>query len=156
MYDHVELTLSTLAALTAIKSDLKLDGGQDQGVRIKKILYSVAFRGKTAAEGPLWYGLCAKDVSLAELAETLLADPQSDRDVPASEQVDRRVVMLGSIGSSDGNRDGPGTLQRGKWFWLVREHEGIQFWVFNRDGGALTTGATVEWSSFISGEWQND
>ncbi len=68
----------------------------------------------------------------------------------------RRVVVLGHIGPTDGNMDGPSHYRSAPWFWLVREHEGIQFWVHNLDGSSLTTGTVVDWTSFITGEWQND
>ncbi len=156
-YDDASMNLSTLAAGTSIKVSLKADSAREQGVRIKKIRYIVNMIGKQNDEGPLRYGLCSSDLTIAQLDECLDSDPQHAGEVPGTEEANRQVVLLGAFGrNTTSTQNDPSTLRSAKWFWDVIEGTGLQFWVRNDHTIALTTGCAFDFHSFMSGDWLDD
>ncbi len=155
-YQHVSLSLSTLAAKTSIKADTKIDGSNAKGVRLGKIRYAVTHIGITATEGPFLYGLCAKNLTVAELDECIDADPSFDDDTPAMEQAERKVVVLGSVAQSAPQESGVVPWRSAKWFWDLPENEGLQFFVRNQDTSPLMTGSVFKFMALFMGVWLRD
>ncbi len=83
--DTVDITLSTLGALTAILGAGKQDAARLQGMRFTKIKALMEFLGKTAGEGPLMVGYSI-DAITAETGVALAADPQHRSDPSGVEQ----------------------------------------------------------------------
>ncbi len=156
-YDNVLTVMGTLATLLVLKTSLKIDTGRENGVRLKKMLMAMTFEGKTAGEGPLLYGLCLSDLSPTEIQEALNADPQKPDDVPASEQVMRKLMVIGVIPAAMTASTDPEVYREVRFPWKeIEEGSGLSWWVQNRDGGSLTTGTNVRFSSFAMGEWLDD
>ena len=155
--DNLSAALLTFAANTSLKTSFKVDASRENGSRIKKIRYAVTYRGKTSGEGPLMFGICDSNLTVAELDECLDSDPQGPQAVPEQEESMRKVVILGVIPQNA--TQSPADIQpmrSAKWFWDVDEGSGLQFWVRNNDGSALTTGASVDITALILGEWLSD
>ncbi len=125
-----------------------------RGVRMRKYRYAVTHSGGTDGDGPFWYGLCGKNLTVAELDEAIDADPNWEEDTPAFEQVQRHVVVLGSIGqNADEAQEAITPWRTGRWYWDNPENEGIQFFVRNQDTAALQTGMVVKFQALFMGEW---
>ncbi len=152
-----EVALSTLANLTAISVATLIDTSRLQGMRLKQLKAAVSYKGKTVGEGPLMYGLCSQDLTNAEIAEALIADPQQIQDEPANEQGNRKVFPLGVIEAGLAADEANQPLRDVRYPWkMIEESQGIKFWVFNIDGNALTTGTEVTFTAAVVGEWLND
>lgn len=158
VYDDVSQALSTLATGAVIGTTLKCDGARNRGVMIEKFIGSVVASGGTAGEGPLRYGLAKSDLTNAEIAEALTADPQDEGDTPAAEQSNRSVLAIGvlpvfgAVDEFDAHK-----YTDLHWPWKrMPEHEGIKFWVQNLDAGTLTTGVLVEFQSVMVSRWLDD
>ncbi len=152
-----EVALGTLANLTAIAIALTPDASREQGARIKQLKLAISYKGKTAGEGPLIVGLCDSNLSVAEIAEAILADPQHVADVPATEQGNRRVFPIWIIPAGLTADDRIQKTEEVHYPWKdMEESQGLKFWVFNADGNALTTGTEVTVDGSIVGEWLHD
>ena len=152
-----EIALSTLASLTAIAVILTPDSSRDQGVRIKQLKLACTYKGKTAGEGPLMVGLCDSNLSVAEIAEALVADPQHVGDVPATEQGNRRVFPIWNIGPALVAGDSVEGFEDVHYPWKTMEEGiGLKLFVFNADGSALTTGTIVTVTGSTVQEWLRD
>ncbi len=164
-HGNTGLALSTLGAATAATGSLAIDASRTQGVKLMQFKGAVEWNGKTAGEGPLVVGLSI-DLSSSEVAEAIIADPQHVNDVPATEQGNRKVYPLFTIA----RKSTDGTWSRGamanddaaehadlKFPWReLTEGQGIQFWVFNRDASALTTGTEISLDWDAVQEWLRD
>ncbi len=159
-YEFITQALSTLAAGTSIKTNLKIDGSREQGCTVDKIKYAVSFSDKVTAEGPLIYGICDSNLTIAELDEGLDSDPQGDQSVPEQEESMRKIVVLGQIGFDDlssANAVTPHPYRHAKWFWDVKEGSGLQFFVRNLNvANPLSGSALVHFTAFITGSWLLD
>ncbi len=154
----VSVLLSTLAADAVISAAINIDAGRERGVFLKKFKVAMDWDVKTDGEGPLRWGIASTSLTNAEIAECLIADPQNDNDVPASEQARRKVMTVGVI-----PRNGAGSsqdrlkLQTVNWPWKkLDEGEGIKFWVMNDDSDALSDLAIVNWAYVAVQEWLDD
>ncbi len=155
-YEEIELNLGTLAAGTSIKTNLKIDGNREQGCRISKIRYALSVVAKPAL-GPILYGLCSADLTVAELDECLDSNPEQPNAVPEQEEAMRQVVPFGLI--PKGLIETVTNIMpymRGSWFWEVPEGQGLQFFCRNQDDAALTGATLIDFSAFISGVWLDD
>lgn len=156
-YLIVEVALGTLANLTVTGATTQIDASRDNGMRIKQLKAAVSFKGKTAGEGPLIAGLCAQDLTNAEIAEALVADPQKTVDTPSSEQGNRRVFPIWNIGPGLVADDSITELKEVHYPWkMIGEDEGLKFFVMNNDGSSLTTGTTMTLFAAVVGEWLRD
>ncbi len=159
-----EFTLGTLASLTAMLGGTKVDAARKQGCDIKKIRYAVSMFGKTAGanEGPIVYGL-AYDVTIAEIAAFYASDPQGQDDELELVRSMLPIIEYGRYGqvtqSDDITPEAPMTkLQPGYWGgWPIREGSTLNTYVFNANpNDALTTGALLQFTTEIFGEWRQD
>ncbi len=126
-------------------------------MRIKKMKYSVAYKDKTASEGPLLLGLASVDLSNAEIAEALVADPQSPRDQPASEQANRQVFPLALLPASvEAATQEVQPLRGVRYPWKrILEGNGLKYFIQNLDGSTLTTGTLVTVFTSVVGTWDD-
>lgn len=117
----------------------------------------VSAEGRTATEGPLVYGIASSELTAAEIAEAITADPQGPDDVPDSEQVTREVFIIGEFKPNVLLDSGLTMMTRIHYPWKeVNEEQGLVYFVMNRSGGALTTGSLIKFTGFILGEWLSD
>ncbi len=127
---------------------------------MKDIQYAVEWRGKTTLEGPLVYGF-SEGLTIAEISEYFNADPQHDADPGAMEQSLRHLLVVGYIGFVttaslfSGDRvDDYGKMEHLRWpGWECIEGETFDFFVFNRDTSALTSGTLIDGFCMMRGEW---
>ncbi len=162
VYDDVEIALSTLGSKAAILSESKIDSLREQGFRVLKTQYWIEFLGKADGEGPLVVGLsCGQDA--AHLAGAISADPQGQFDTPeevANEAAKRPVWPLYLIARSALKSGTAGfanfDTQELKPQWSAREGGHFDWFVYNMDGGALTTGCTIRIFAKHFGVWLDD
>ncbi len=155
--DVVTIAAATLGALTAILGAGKQDAARLQGMKFKKIRASMEFTGKTVDEGPLLVGY-AIDASTSEVSAALSADPQHRSDPTGVEQ-SFKVVPIWHIpkGFSASVGDGNDFLED---IYLpykdLIEGSTLNWFVYNMDDAALTTGMLVDIAYVAVGEWQRD
>ncbi len=117
-------------------------------------------RGKTTAEGPVYYGFCDGNLSLTEIAEVFASDPQSEEDDPAGDRANRRLIVHGQWGQATLSDETAGALvpwKRLLWprSWVIREGNSLNAFVFNV-GGGLTNGTVARWDGVFQTEWMDD
>ncbi len=159
-HQTVEMDLATLAAGAAVAIALNIDGAREHGIQIEKFRGIVDYENKPATLGPLLFGLCENNLTTAEIAEALTADPQDEDDIPASEQSIRKVYPMGII-PKGGIEDGPDSsvkyYRNIAYPWKrIQEGEGIKFWVQNLDGSALTGNTFVTFTYTMAARWLDD
>ena len=140
--DNIEEALGTLGAVTATVVNGKIDATREHGVFIPWVEHHMGIRGKTAGNGPISYGVT--NLSAAELAEALVADPQSTQDEEPLERARRGFIkILGTFGApvTDPTEDLPPKIT--KIGWTVPEGGLFRTFFFNHNDTALTTGSLV-------------
>ncbi len=150
--DH-NITMGTLANDTGIVSS---DANITQNYKAVSLHAVIAIRVLDAADGPILYGLCPGEVSLAEIEQYLESAPNSKRDTPEIDQVSIPVQVLGQL-TAVGIAS---TLKGNAAEWIkerillptFRENQGWQFWVYNA-GIAMTTGSSVILRGRYFGRW---
>ncbi len=161
-YDDVLLNLSTLASETALKIGTKMDSSRENGFIIKKQKIAISINGLTDAEGPILVGMTNTRISAAEVAECINADPQSPLDVPAQERSMREVYPIMVFALWTTTKDPAVNEIRNEYRALhypwkeIPEGTGLDLFAMNRGGGALTTGAAVNFQLTTIGEWSRD
>ncbi len=156
-YINSEVVLSTLATATAVTTATIIDPSREQGSLVKELRLAVSYKGKTAGESPLIVGLCELSLSVTEIKEAIEADPQLLRDVPASEQGNRRVFPIWQLDTLNTSNSEVKRMSDVKWPWRrMEEGMGIKVFVFNNSGSTLTTGCTVVVFGAAITEWLHD
>ncbi len=113
-----------------------------------------ALQGATPTEGPLEVGIANGDLSVTEIGEMLDANPTSQSDIVALEQIKRPVRRSGQFPVQAANEViADGRKVRTKLHTILDTGIELVFWVRNNSGGALTTGAVVECTGTIYGYW---
>ncbi len=152
-----ELAISTLANLTALTVALPMDAARENGVRMKKLMLAINYRGKTASEGPLRVGLCDSTLNVTEIKEALEADPQFFEDIPASEEANRRVFTVWTIPAGLVADEHTQRIREVHYPWKdVQEGQGIKVFVFNDSGATMTTGMVLTVTGVAVQEWLRD
>ncbi len=123
----------------------------------------IKIAGLTSGQGAgleLYYG--NGELSVAEMLEAInLNGPVDRNDRIAEEQAGRMVRYLSAITEDASGTDTPlyfrgpegGPKLTYKPRWTFSDPEGWSFWVVNRSGAALTTGATLEVTVTHYGVW---
>ncbi len=127
--------------------------GED--IYIVSIDWTAAIKNMAAGEVPIYIGFNHGDLSVAEIGEALSGQVTSPDDIIAKERSRRPVRRAGMFSL---NQDDivlyDGVLRRTKILFSVGNGFGIQVWVRNSSGAALTTGASLEMQGTIYGRWQ--
>ncbi len=162
VYDpSVTITLGTLAAAAAITANSKIDGSRLNGFRVLKSELWIGASGKTTGEGPVVIGL-AFDADAANVALAMAADPQADGrqtgDKVANTEAKFPVFPIAMIGKAETKIGIESVTMKHtlKPQWSAPEGSGLQYFAFNADTGALTTGTVVEIFAKHFGVWLND
>ncbi len=157
VYSFQTITLSTLAAATAMIGSTKIDATRLQGAKISDIFGRFSWAGKTVGEGPVYYGF-SQGLSLTEIQNVFAADPQSQDD-PNGDQAMQRLIVVGEMSLNDAaGLDVDDHWHKIMWpsSWEVIEGSTFDVFVFNRDGSALTTGAVLKFNGMLNTEWRQD
>ncbi len=159
--DDNSITLGTLGAATAVFGTSKIDASRAQGFRLIMSRIAAKLTGKTTAEGPLMFGICANVPTVEALKAYLENDPQgkSSDDAKASNWF---VKILGQIplAATEDTSEHFGTdsmteIKYGKNGWSIPEGSALNYFAFNM-GSALTTGAVITICAEHYGVWLND
>lgn len=159
VYDNVALTLSTLGASTALSASSRIDGSRENGFRIIKTQYWLDWIGKTAPEGPLIFGI-SFGLSVAQIAACITADPQSKREDfnvhdTALPVFPLALIPIASTGKA-ATPDDAVPMREITLRWSAPEGTSMNWFVFNADTSALTTGTSVVVFAKHFGVWLND
>ncbi len=162
--EDLTLALSTLGAATAIAQVSRIDSSRENGFRIAKLRIAALLEGKTAAEGPLSWGISC-NMSASDIGTAIKADPQAAVNQNAARGEGTWLKMLGliALGATNAALTGtPGGDDKIAMFdeyvinWSVPEGQNFQIWAFNMDTGALTTGSLITAAMEIFGVWLRD
>ncbi len=156
VHDIIENAIGAVSASAAKQIATKWDASRLQGGRIKKMKAFMSYEGKTDGEGPIIVGL-THGLSVLEVAEALVADPQGEDDVPAIEESNRPVYPIWVIvpDGTESSRSPLNLYRTIKYPWKrIPEGVALNWFVFSRD--ALTTGITMDISSVTVLEWERD
>ncbi len=148
------VSLSTLADDAIIKiAALGAAFGEDIFVMSADVLAMV--RDLTGGETPLEFGVTHSDLSVAEVDEALTAEVTDPDDIIAKERARRPVRRIGLFnGVSTQQQFNDGNPKRVKIKFSIGNGFNLDFWIKNRSGAILTTGAIVEFSGTLFGRWQ--
>ncbi len=124
-----------------------VSGDVDERTFVSSIDVTVALREMNAADSPLVIGFAHSDYTAAEIEEFAEnANSWSEGNLVDQEIAKRQIVILGTIASSADLQialnDGKLIKKKAKGMILLAT-QGIQFWVLNKSGNALTTGADL-------------
>ncbi len=158
--DNSAIALSTLGGESAIVITTDIVWGED--FRLLKTEFMALVEGLTAGQGSgLVIGIADGELTSTEIEECLQADGPGDRnDNLLTERANRPVWLIGAVipgsPSADelrfiGHNGGP--LMEWKKRWTFSNPEGLEFFVYNQSGVALTTGATVRLDATHYGVW---
>jgi len=156
------LALDTLADDTVLSVDLTGSLGEDLFVISTDLDWHV--RGLTAGQGdPMTVGIAHSDYSDVEIREAVDGTFTSPDELIEKEQTQRKVRKSGSMVSMAGDNTHT-ELNFAPFFqkwsartparWSVGNGLALSGWIWNRSGGALTTGAILEFDGNIYGRWQ--
>ncbi len=103
---------------------------------------TMAARDFTAGEGPVIVGVAHSDYTAAEIEECLEAQGAWDQsDLVLREQARRKVRTIGTFANVvSGETLNDGKEMKVKLGWMAEVGMTLQFWVWNKSGGTLTTG----------------
>ncbi len=152
------ITLGTLAAATALVSSTLIDGARDNGVRIKDLWMKVNWNGKTAAQGPITYGLGVDIPNVTAVKTALENDPQGFADTADTQSAQIKMMHLGVIDTaSTTSLDQTSRMMKVRFPWKnIGENSILQVWAFNRFTSALTTGGVIDFEFVMNNEWLKD
>lgn len=159
VYGQNNLALGTLGGVNSAITSTKIDSSRAQGVRLSKLKATIGITGKQVGEGPLVAGFCIGDFTSLEVDEAIQADPQEKDDIPDSERANRRLWPVWYVDKSiSSTAEIPvSVLKEVDMPWkTIDEGDILQFWVFNSDAVALTTGTIVNLRYAAIGEWLRD
>ncbi len=152
--------LGTLANETALTIGTRIDSARQQGVICDKVKYFFEMFNKGAADGPLEWGF-SYQLSAAEVAETLLADPQFDGNQVDWERVLRKIWPMGYIGfattvSHATPDQSVNVLKTARMpGWHIVEGSSLDIYIFNW-GIALDTGSSMGGPIRFRQRWLSD
>lgn len=148
--------LDTLAANDVTMQASSIDASRSQGFRVAKSRIFATFTGKTAAEGPLVWGVAA-NLDATQLEQILEADPQ-DKMAETRRADGMYFKTLGIIQSGDtsGFLTPDGQAVEVTPNWSIPEGEGLFYWVYNQGGASLTTGTYISIFAEHYGVWLRD
>ncbi len=141
---NTSLALSTLASNDVISAATQT---VDRNCRATSLHASWSIHNLTAGEGPIVIGVAHSDYTDAEVEESLeaAAGGWSTGDKVAGEQADRLVREIGTfagIAAEETLNDGKPI--RTKLNWQLVTGAGLRFFVWNKSGAVLTTGASIK------------
>ncbi len=155
VHDGIVIELLTLAANSVLTGNSTIDSVRAEGFRVLKTEYWIGINGKADGEGPITCGMSV-GLSAAEIAEAILANPQKRGDRAEHEQSSRPVWPLISFGVNNAQQINDGMWRSKNIGWSIQETEGLQFYAFNSDNSALTTGTKIFIEAKHFGVWLKD
>ncbi len=149
------------ALLTLADATVLIEAGNTLSQDFRYISNDATYTLADAAvdEGPLDFGWADPELTVTEIKEALEANPTSMHDYPDVEHAKRPVWIVGSFGSSPATSDQK--WNEGKVIRTRMGRIGVipagkalpSLFVFNRSGGALTTGSALRVTVKHYGKW---
>ncbi len=114
-----------------------------------------AIRDLTAGEGPILVGFAHDDLSVSEVNEAITAEVTDPDDIIAVER-SRRPVRKSGVFPVQNTHEvlNDGKTIRTKLKWSIGNDHNLNCWVRNASGAPLTTGAILEITGTLYGNWQ--
>jgi len=151
------ITLSNLASATALLQDNVANLTLGEDFRILKQEYFVGHNETIAAgDGPIYFGVCNGELTVAEIAEQLVqTGPLNRNDAARTEQALRQIKILEVFGPSTAGSTDDLNWRKGTWNprWTYSNPEGWNFFAFNQSGGVLVTGTILRFRAKNYGVW---
>ncbi len=150
-----QLALATLADNVAVKAAIL-------GAVFTDDFYPISvdclwdLRDSIAAEAPLQFGFCHGDLSVAELGEALDVALLGKGGIVENERLSRPVRQSGYFqvtGPSSVFNNGNMKRTPIRFKKALGVGQSLDFWVMNRTGNTLTTGAVMEINGLLYGRW---
>ncbi len=146
-WEKVGIALGAISAGAAGQQATVIDGSRLQGCRASMFRYHSEWLGKTAAQGPIQWGL-SWGITATEVAECMTADPQFDIEEDMVE-VRRNLINIGIIPRS--STVSPASVPDISYgyrkirlpSWDVLEGSSIQIWHFVPANGVTLTSGTI-------------
>ncbi len=158
------LALSTLGDDTVLTTNM-LSGNLTEDFFVISTDISMSLRGLTAGQGdPMTAVIAHGDYTDAEILEGLkpaLLGPGGKIEQERSRRLVRKVGVLQQQGVADDTftsmnmigKDGS-RIVRTKCRFTIESGKDFSIGVWNRSGGALATGAQIEWAGEVYGRWR--
>ncbi len=148
--------LGTLAGITALAVEQGHGTGLLQSFLMKKLRIAAAVDGLAQADGTILIGMARGDASVTEI-KTALEDAQLERDnktqAAKRDVLHETVMLLKPIGAGT-TRVAEATISLGGGKGIPFEDgDGWQWFVYNVDSSALTTGGLVYLQASYWGVW---
>ncbi len=157
IYQADIITLDTLADATALLQDNTGNLTLVDDFRVLKTEYFVGTNDTIAAgDGPIYFGMCDGELSVAEIAEQLvMTGPLAANDNDRSEKSGRQIKILEVFGTND--QGSKGLWRQGTWNprWTYHQPQGWNWFAFNQSGGVLVTGTVLRFRAKHFGVWTN-
>ncbi len=157
LWDNTEVTIGALATVTAAVASSRIDTAKENGFRILKTQYWCWWRGFTAGEGPILWGV-EPGAGAGSIASTIQADPQTmgNEGKIAREQAMLPVFVLEQFTAEDAAQ--LKTWAQGEFAmkWSIQEGSALNYFVFNPSGSTFTTGGTLKVVAKHFGVWLKD
>ena len=142
------LTLANDTALTQTLLDI------DDDCFLYSANIAITIRNATALEGPIVVGLASNSMSVGNIIEALDASPTARDDRVALERSSRPVRRFGVfqvLSINENLNNGLEVYQ--KLLFPMSQSRALNQFAVNRAGGALSTGAVVDFFGRITGYW---
>lgn len=153
----VEFTLSTLAANSAAAVTI-LATTNENGFRVKTLKLAVTYRGATADEGPISWGVHS-NLTTAQVTEGIQARPVGMIGPEVRERANRSIYPQGIAiphHAVDPTGDSTKIWDLRDYPRMIQEGGHLALYVFNHHNSALTTGSAVQMIGVLHGEWLRD
>lgn len=157
VYDVINITLGTLASVTAVTTVSKIDTARLQGFRVTRTEWFIERLGGTFGDDPVVVGYGFGTTS-TQISEALTRDPQSGSvnagDTVLNDETMRPIFPMAAFSSENLQL----LMKSGvtKPMWSAPEGGFLNWFAFNFGGGALTTGGSIRIFAKHFGVWLKD
>ncbi len=150
---EASISPSTLADNTAIAQDILSAQMADDFYAISvDSMWSID--AQTAGEGPLHVGFAHNDLSVTEIAETLLCQLTDPSDIINRERSRRPVRRVGLFPAQVVNETlNDGVEKRTPLRFQVGDGHQLEAYVMNRSNAALSGGSRIDVAGTLYGKW---
>lgn len=145
--------LGTLGSQTALKLDNGLIDNLEDDFRLISTEFQIHVTGGNSEDSVI-LGIADNELTVAEIAEALDAQPVDRNDNLTNERAMRPVFPIGIISDLSGVADGHfQAMQKKTVRWTFGDSEGWTWFVYNAESAALGTGAIVTLFAKHYGVW---
>lgn len=145
--EDLSLSIGALVGSTAISVASSTTMGRGGTIVTGRLLAQIS--GLTTLEGSqLALGIAPDELSDAEIAEALTANPVSPSDVPATEEAARYARILEPVGAPQADQAAVAFVVDTRWVKLIMEFQedkgAYRIFIWNWSTSTITTGAVLK------------